>query len=65
MSAGYEHLDLGACRRHGVRLGYTPDILTDATAELGVALLLAVSRRLIEGEDFLLIIFYKKFHAVF
>ncbi|CAB1325322.1 unnamed protein product [Coregonus sp. 'balchen'] len=33
----------------GVRVGYTPDVLTDATAELTVALLLATARRLPEG----------------
>ena len=32
-----------------IPLGYTPDVLTDATAELTVALLLATSRRLVEG----------------
>lgn len=33
----------------GIRIGYTPDVLTDATAELTVALLLATARRLPEG----------------
>lgn len=33
----------------GIRVGYTPDVLTDATAELTVALLLATARRLPEG----------------
>ena len=33
----------------GVRVGYTPDVLTEATAELTVALLLATARRLPEG----------------
>lgn len=33
----------------GIRVGYTPDVLTDAVAELTVALLLATSRRLIEA----------------
>ena len=35
----------------GVRVGYTPDVLTDATAELTVALLLATARRLPEGVE--------------
>ena len=34
-----------------VQVGYTPDVLTDATAELTVALLLATSRRLFEAAD--------------
>ena len=35
----------------GIRVGYTPDVLTDATAELTVALLLAAARRLPEGVE--------------
>ena len=49
MSVGYDHIDLNSCRDRGIPVGYTPDVLTDATAELTVALLLAVSRRLMEG----------------
>lgn len=45
----YEHIDLAECKKLGIRVGYTPDVLTDATADLTVALLLATSRRLIEG----------------
>jgi len=50
MSVGYEHLDLQECRARNIVVGYTPDVLTDATAELTVALLLATSRRLMEGK---------------
>ena len=49
MSVGYDHIDLGACRERGIPVGFTPDVLTNATAELTVALLLGVSRRLKEG----------------
>lgn len=35
----------------GIRVGYTPDVLTDATAELSVALLLSVCRRLPEAAE--------------
>lgn len=35
----------------GIRVGYTPDVLTDATAELTVALLLATARRLPEAME--------------
>lgn len=38
-------------RPRGIRVGYTPDVLTDATAELTVALLLATARRLPEGVE--------------
>lgn len=37
------------CVFRGIRVGYTPEVLTDAVAELTVAVLLATSRRLIEA----------------
>lgn len=49
MSVGYDHLLLDEIKKRNIRIGYTPDILTDATAELTVALLLATSRRLLEA----------------
>ncbi|XP_019732026.1 glyoxylate reductase/hydroxypyruvate reductase [Hippocampus comes] len=49
MSVGFDHLSLEELKRRGIRVGYTPDVLTDAVAELTVALLLATSRRLIEA----------------
>lgn len=49
MSVGVDHLDLKALKQRNIKVGYTPGILTDATAELTVALLLATSRRLIEA----------------
>lgn len=49
MSVGFDHIDVAECRRRNIRIGYTPDVLTDATAELTVGLLLATSRRLLEA----------------
>lgn len=49
ISVGYEHIDIEECRKRNIRVGYTPDVLTDATAELTVALLLATNRRLFEA----------------
>ena len=49
LSAGYEHIDLQACHRRGVLVGHALGATTDATAELAVAILLATSRRLFEG----------------
>lgn len=49
MSVGTDHLDIQELKSRGIRIGYTPDVLTDATADLAVALLLATSRRLLEG----------------
>ncbi|KAH7703425.1 D-isomer specific 2-hydroxyacid dehydrogenase, partial [Aphelenchoides avenae] len=49
MSVGHEHIDLEECKRRGIVVGYTPDVLTEATAELAVALTLATSRRIVEA----------------
>ena len=50
VAVGYDNVDLDAARRHGVTITNTPGVLTDATADLAIALLLAVTRRLGEGE---------------
>ena len=50
VAVGYDNVDLAAARRHGVAITNTPGVLTDATADLAIALLLAVTRRLGEGE---------------
>ncbi|XP_053558695.1 glyoxylate reductase/hydroxypyruvate reductase [Bombina bombina] len=49
MSVGYDHLSLDELKKRNIRVGFTPDVLTEAVAELTVALLLATSRRLIEA----------------
>lgn len=49
MSVGLDHIDIPECRRRGIAVGYTPGVLTETTAELTVALLLATSRRIKEG----------------
>lgn len=50
VAVGYDNIDLEACRERGVRVTNTPGVLTDATADLTMGLLLAVTRRLGEGE---------------
>jgi glyoxylate reductase len=47
---GYDNIDLEAARARGVRVTNTPDVLTDATAELAVALMLAAARRIAEAD---------------
>lgn len=49
MSVGYEHIDIAECKKRGIKIGYTPEVLTESTAELGVGLLLATSRRIPEA----------------
>lgn len=51
LSVGFDHMALDEIKKRGIRVGYTPDVLTDATAELTVALLLATARRLPEGVE--------------
>jgi lactate dehydrogenase-like 2-hydroxyacid dehydrogenase len=48
--AGYEHIDLKAAKAAGVVVTNTPDVLTDATAELAILLMMMASRRAGEGE---------------
>jgi glyoxylate reductase len=47
---GTNHLDLEACRRRGVLVTNTPGVLTDATADHAMALLLAAARRVAEAD---------------
>ena len=48
--AGHEHIDLGAAKRAGIAVTNTPDVLTDATADLAILLMLMATRRAGEGE---------------
>ena len=47
---GYDNVDADACRARGVAVTNTPGVLDAATADLTIALLLAVRRRLVEGD---------------
>ncbi len=47
---GLNHVDLAACRARGVLVTNTPGVLTDATADHAMALLLAAARRVVEGD---------------
>lgn len=49
-SVGYDHIDLQQAKSHKIKIGYTPDVLTNATADLAVALLLDSMRRVTEGD---------------
>ncbi len=50
VAVGYNNIDVAACERRGVVVTNTPGVLTDATADLAMALILMVTRRLGEGE---------------
>ncbi len=48
MAVGVDNIDLNACTQRGIPVGHTPGVLTDATADLAMLLLLATARRLLE-----------------
>lgn len=52
-AVGYENIDVAAARECAVRVTHTPGVLTEATAEIAVALLLDCARRLSEGDRLL------------
>jgi glyoxylate reductase len=50
LAVGTDNIDLEAARERSIPVGNTPDVLTDATADIAFALLLAIARRVSEGE---------------
>ncbi|HEY7268619.1 MAG TPA: D-glycerate dehydrogenase [Dehalococcoidia bacterium] len=50
MAVGYDNVDVAACTAHGVAVTNTPGVLTDTTADMAFALILAVARRVVEGD---------------
>jgi len=52
-STGHEHIDVSEAHRRGIKIGYTGDILTETTADLGLGLLLCLGRRLVEADNYL------------
>jgi glyoxylate/hydroxypyruvate reductase len=48
MSVGYNHIDIAACKKRHIQVGYTPGVLDISTAETAVALTFAVKRKLFE-----------------
>jgi glyoxylate reductase len=49
-AVGVDNVDLEAATRRGIPVGHTPDVLTETTADLAVALMLGAARRLVEGD---------------
>ena len=49
---GVDAVDVDYCRQHGIAVTNTPDVLTDDVADLAVALMLAVLRRVVEADRF-------------
>lgn len=53
MAVGYDNIDVSAAREYGVTITNTPDVLTETTADLGFALLMATARRMIEANQYI------------
>jgi len=49
-SVGFDHIDIEYAKEKKIRVGYTPEVLTDATADLAFSLLMDISRRVTEGD---------------
>ncbi len=49
-SVGYEHIDVEAARARGIAVMFTPDVLSDAVAEMAILLMLGAARRVHEGD---------------
>lgn len=53
MAVGYDNIDIPAATQRGIPVGNTPGVLTEATADLTFALLLAAARRIVEGVNYI------------
>jgi glyoxylate reductase len=53
MAVGYDNIDIPAARARGIVVTNTPEVLTEATADLAFALMMATARRLVEANRFL------------
>jgi glyoxylate reductase len=52
MAVGYDNIDVKACMARGIAVGNTPGVLTETTADLAFALLLATARNLVAAEHY-------------
>src|SRR5699024_8257480 len=51
MAVGYDNIDVEVAKEYDITITSTPDVLTETTADLTFALLMATARRLMEGSD--------------
>jgi len=64
-SVGFDHIDTKYAKKKKIRVGYTPEVLTDATADLAFSLLLDISRRISEGDRIIRNGEWKKIYGAF
>jgi len=53
MAVGYDNIDIPSAKNYGVTITNTPDVLTETTADMGFALLMATARRMIEANEYI------------
>ena len=53
VAVGYDNIDVAAATERGILVTNTPDVLTETTADLAFALLLAIARRIVEADEFM------------
>ena len=51
-AVGFNNIDVDAASSRGIRVGNTPDVLTDATADMAFSLLISAARRIVEAQDY-------------
>ena len=51
VGVGYDHVHVDTCRERGIGIGHTPGVLTDTTADMTMALLLAASRKIVPADN--------------
>lgn len=64
VAVGYDNIDVAAARERGIIVTNTPDILTETTADLAWALLLAVARRIPEADAYMRAGWYTRFELM-
>jgi glyoxylate reductase len=52
MAVGHDNIDVAEATRRGIRVGYTPGVLTQTTADLTFSLLMAAARRVVEADNY-------------
>jgi glyoxylate reductase len=52
MAVGYDNIDVKVATERGIVIGYTPGVLTETTADLAFALMMAAARRIVEADNY-------------
>ncbi|MDH3677583.1 MAG: D-glycerate dehydrogenase [Nitrosopumilus sp.] len=64
-SVGFDHIDIKHAKKNKIRVGYTPEVLTDATADLAFSLMMDIMRRVSEGDRIIRKGYWKKIYGAY